>query len=607
MLSQANEADKEAAQQIFSQYENQLKDVADRGDYHNMRWETLNLAQEAANNYASINEKNKAIQTQREAIAKDPRWQTSREQRLKDFELGLKSIQWDPTKRTITNLNVDPYTAAPDVHIMEKSIKYGSVMKPEDIGWKRGYLQYVDFDGKPVSNPMEAAFVNHIVDGKTTETLPADRIKKAVTEALLQDEDVKAVKKRDLKYLERSGEIKFTGDPVKDKAIEDAYDLEHIIKPATAAGQLLKVNNVMDIDDVTQSQGAAFGSGNNNVMQSGVYSPTDQYQPLGAEGRSEFPVMFNDALLGNKAAKVKLMSTLHAMATKDPKAKEVVALANDMFKFSQEYPEYASILNKSTAGKSDWFLASGAQDVMNVLDGLRIAAQGKGNPKVGNAVGKLIERYGKIANSGILDSDFEDQFEQFTTQKQQTRQTPTYSWSVTNPQSRELFNKLREDFNIDKFDIIEGKWEDGENRKLDALTNFTLEPYGGGLGITFEGRDSKGRSVRMVPKKQHETAILGEIAKLVPDSDVLNTNIYKGITPIAYPNIPVKLADLADEIEDSRFAATVKKSYGNNSIMLKDDGSYVMLDPNGKVINQNSSMYKLLPKIYGANNQTKKK
>jgi hypothetical protein len=41
--------------------------------------------------------------------------------------------------------------------------------------------------------------------------------------------------------------------------------------------------------------------------------------------------------------------------------------------------------------------------------------------------------------------------------------------------------------------------------------------------------------------------------------------------------------------------------------MLKDDGSYVMLDPNGKVINQNSSMYKLLPKFYGANNQTKKK
>jgi hypothetical protein len=606
MLSQANEADKEAAQQIFSQYENQLKDVADRGDYHNMRWETLNLAQEAANNYTAIAKKNELIEKRKEEIAKNPIYFKTRDRQMDYFLKNLPKLGYDPEKRVITGLNVPMHDAAADIEPLKLALNYGSVMKPTSTKGKDYDIIGLSPEGKEISRTQVNQVPGAILAKKTYSgkilKLTEKEIEEALDPALKEDTTIQA-------YLNREVQQLYNLDPESEegKAVKQKIYKNDIIPSIHASAGLLRQYQDDRTADVTPWTNFNLGAGNGNVNQSGVYSPTDQYQPLGAEGRSEFPVMFNSALLGDKGAKVKLMSTLHAMAAKDPKAKEVVALTNDMFKFSQEYPEYASILNKSTAGRSDWFLASGAQDVMNVLDGLRIAAQGKGNPKVGNAVGKLIERYGKIANSGILDSDFEDQFEQFTTQKQQTRQTPTYSWSVTNPQSRELFNKLREDFTIDKFDIIEGKWEDGENRKLDALTNFTLEPYGGGLGITFEGRDSKGRSVRMVPKKQHETAILGEIAKLVPDSDVLNTNIYKGITPIAYPNIPVKLADLADEIEDSRFAATVKKSYGNNSIMLKDDGSYVMLDPNGKVINQNSSMYKLLPKFYGANNQTKKK
>jgi len=611
MLSQANEADKEAAQQIFSQYENQLKDVADRGDYHNMRWETLNLAQEAANNYAAIAKKNELIEKRKEEIAKNPMYFKTRDRQMDYFLKNLPKLGYDPEKRVITGLNVPMHDAAADIEPLKLALNYGSVMKPTSTKGKDYDIIGLSPEGKEISRTQVNQVPGAILAKKTYSgkilKLTEKEIEEALDPALKEDTTIQA-------YLNREVQQLYNLDPESEegKAVKQKIYQNDIVPSIHASAGLLRQYQDDRTADITPWTNFNLGAGNGNVTQSGLYSPVDQYQPIGAEGKSQFPVMFNDALLGNKAAKIQLMSTLNAMATKDPKAKEAKALVNDMFNFTAKYPEYAEMLNKATAGQSDIAPLSLSQKIIQSFSNLKMAIRDQindsdVNTKANEEGKKLVERYSQLANSGLFDSDFENSFEDFTAQKQQTRQTPTFSWSALNPETRELFNKLKDDFTIDKFDVIEGTWQDGDDRKLAALTNFTLEPYGGGIGITFEGRDSKGRSVRMVPNKQHETAILGELAKLIPDADLLNTNIYKGITPIAYPNIPMKLKDLADEIEDPRFAAAVRKSHGENSIMLKDDGSYVMLDPNGKVVNESSSMYQLLPKFYPSNNKNNKK
>lgn len=583
MLSQANEADKEAAQQIFSQYENQLKDVADRGDYHNMRWETLNLAQEAANNYASINEKNKAIQAQREAIAKDPRWQTSREQRLKDFELGLKSIQFDPTKRIITNLNVDPYTAAPDVHIMEKSIKYGSVMKPEDIGWKRGYLQYVDFDGKPVSNPMEAAFVNHIVDGKTTETLPADRIKKAVTEALLQDEDVKAVKKRDLKYLERSGEIKFTGDPVKDKAIEDAYDLEHIIKPATAAGQLLKVNNRMDIDDVTQSQGAAFGSGSGKRTLMGVPVNTlaDSYGP---EGKSLRETLV-DGLNGEKGNFNILTGYFNRAASdeKDPKRKAELQSYSQTIKELNKLPQN---VKDEVSKKFQLFSGPRLIEVLSKMSETGRDGEFIYSPEAQKTIKKLSEF---VTKPFALSNDTELKYKEYSKNNSGFQNinllVPHYRDNTTN---NELQTWIDNSLATNDFSTVKGKLDPAHKY---ALSKVSDRPLGNGTGIVIELKDKEtGQTVLVEPKDERMYQILETTFP-----GIVSANFYKNTNDFTLGESR-SVNDIL--VENNLPAEKVPANLRNNKIKYSEDkgrGMYYLTDPKGKVLKSATSYIDLLP------------
>ena len=109
MLNDAHDIDKPAVKQIYDEYQNKLKDISESGDFHNMRWQTLNLATEAADNYRSIAERNKAVQAQEELISKDPRWSLKREEALADFRKGLSSVSYNPETRSFSGLNVSPY------------------------------------------------------------------------------------------------------------------------------------------------------------------------------------------------------------------------------------------------------------------------------------------------------------------------------------------------------------------------------------------------------------------------------------------------------------------------------------------------------------------
>jgi hypothetical protein len=605
MLSSANEADKEAAQQIFSQYEQQLKDIADRGDYHNMRWETLNLAQEAANNYANVAKKNELIEKRKEEISKSPLYFKTRDRQMQYFMKNLPKLGYDPEKRTLTGLNVPMHDASGDLEGLKLAVGYGSVMKPTSTKGKDYDIIGLSPEGKEISrgqvqNVPGAIFAKKSYSGGITQ-LTETEIEEALNPALKADATVQAYLNREVKQLYNVDPDSEEGQKLK----EQVYKSDVTPAILASAGLLRQYQDNRGSDITPYSNFGGNGYGNVNPT-GGVYSPVDESSPAGAGTNSEFPVMFDAALRGDKTAKIKLMSTLNAMSAKDPKAKEAKDLTRDMFAYIQKYPQYAEMLDKATAGQSDWAPLSLAQKMIQSFSNLKMAISDAiqndpTNTKANEEGRKLVERYSNIANSGISDSDFETKFQDFTRQEQMTRQTPTFSWNVANPQAREAFKKLEDDFTIDKFDIIEGQWKGGDDRKV-HITNFTLEPYGGGLGITFEGQDNKGNAVRMVPNKQNVDGILGQLDILVPQADIKNTYLYKGITPITYPNIPVKISDLSDEIESPEIASAVKKSMGEYSIMLDDNRNYILLDPKGKpAAKPQSSMYKLLPKFYKNN------
>jgi hypothetical protein len=237
MALNANEIDRPEVERIYSQYSEQLKNI-DKDDLHNARWKTLKLATEAANNYMSVAQRNKEIQAQKEMISKDPRYQFSRQDRLKAFEKGLPSIGWDAEKRTFSNLNVTPYAGAADVNTAELTTKAASMMKPKDFGEDVEKITYYDAENKVTTDPMKAfRTVTTSTSGKT-RTLTPEEIRSAVSKYLVADAGFNAMLNRD--YSEN---LELTGDPEKDEIIKQQYR-ESLINPALdAAGALFRVND----------------------------------------------------------------------------------------------------------------------------------------------------------------------------------------------------------------------------------------------------------------------------------------------------------------------------------------------------------------------------
>lgn len=176
-------------------------------------------------------------------------WGTSREQRLDEFRKGLKSVGYNESDRTFADLNVTPYSAAADVNTMEKSVKYGSLMKPETFGAKGGSLEFVDINGKVTKNPMDAISVYHHTQSGERRLLKDADIQSAVREAMLNDSEVKAMIDRDLKYLN------IDPDNRKQAIAYDEYLEKTIYGPARTAGTLLKINDNTLKNDVTMSGG----------------------------------------------------------------------------------------------------------------------------------------------------------------------------------------------------------------------------------------------------------------------------------------------------------------------------------------------------------------
>jgi hypothetical protein len=593
MLAQANEADKEAAQQIFSQYEEQLKDVANKGDYHNMRWETLNLAQQAANNYGNISERNKLIQAQKEAIAKDPRWQTSREDRLKDFELSLKPIVWDNEKRVVSNLNVSPYSAAPDVNKMEKAVKYGSLMKPEDIGRKEGYLQYVDFNGKPVSNPMEAAFVNHIVNGQVTEKLPAKVIQEAVTNALLQDEDIKAVKARDLAFLEKTGQIKFTGDPVKDKAIEDAYILENVLKPAGAAGELLKVNNRETTRDITQGQGAAYGNGL-NTDQPNFIEPTSINVSAAAKDKynNELHNAWMSSLEGSSHARMTIRNNLELAAKqlkqegKPEDAKRILNGLEDLnflWKVGQKDPSVLADLQKTSA------LDPTGSSLVNVKARTRKYALTPEEQKRLEKINTNINQTHSLEAASWFDTDLSDAFEN---QKSNSFLNVQFQRpDMGNEEDQRKMTTFSQNLTYKDFNIADKEWLDSKDNKV-RIIGWSTEPIPG-EGMMYELMDNNNNVYYATSKKTKGRDIAYSVSKNFYRPFKQLNDYAEILPPVAKTNAVTLLKDgNVPYYSNGKGSTSLFKFSPNAEIQPNQDGSYTLTD--GKRVETYPSIATLL-------------
>lgn len=227
-LQDVSEEDKPAAQEAFNLYQNRLADRAKSGDYHNMRWQTLQDAQEFSNIYSGLANKAQQIAKEKERIAttKDYLTDESRAAALTQFQNKLNKASFDPQNRVLQGLTVNPFKEAADVNVAEKLLQIAPTLRPKT------------FKGKGTS------FGKRTVDGKTYMTLETEGGNWRVLKPEEIANELKAYGKNDLEIqamvnrdIERSG---ITNPQEKQKAFNSIYD-KYVNGAANALGQMYEI------------------------------------------------------------------------------------------------------------------------------------------------------------------------------------------------------------------------------------------------------------------------------------------------------------------------------------------------------------------------------
>lgn len=525
MVNAANPIDKPVAEEVFGQYKSQLDEIAKSGKYHDMRWKTLKLAQEAANNYMSIAERNKQIQAQEEMISKDPRWSLSRDKKLKDFRNSLKSLQYNVENNTFNNSNIPFYSAPADVNIQEKSIKYGSLMKPKDFGYENGSILYEKADGTPTKNFHEASAVFHVIDGKKTSRLFPEEIQKAVKNAIINDAEVKAMIDWDLKY-----EGIDPNNPEQQEAYQN-YLNNTIDNQIKAASNLLKVDNEFTSFNETVSGGKRSGEGDGNSTDNSKNWIKSSTQ-TGGEGSTEgatvnpFSAAAKPQYILEKAIKGDADSwnvlqdaadyNIENSKTNGEKEQflEFKTLLKDFQKLSKKYPEFANTLSLETAGAG-----TAIHDVFNVMRAAflesipaLIETYGYNSDKLENFNNErkaISEKMDKFFGKGFNDTKIENGIEKYLGLPSQSVATsvPMITPSVNNGKMTNAIKTFSSQLNHDDVSFFQ-KEKGFDASKGFEIQKFSTEPKGNGTGIIFQVKDAEGKTALMEPNYQGNLSII---------------------------------------------------------------------------------------------------
>jgi hypothetical protein len=586
MALNANEVDKPEVERIYNQYSEQLKGI-DKSDLHNARWKTLKLATEAANNYISVAEKNKKIQAQEEMISKNPIWATSREKKLKDFKKGLPSIGWDAEKRTFTNLNVSPYSAPADVNITEKAVKYGSTMKPKNFGFQNGEMLYEKADGTKTNNIFEASAIYHVVNGEKKSKLTPEAIQNAVTAAITSDSEVKAMMNWDLGY-----EGIDPNNPEQQEQYKK-YIQETIVKPITAASQLLEVNDEFTSNDVTVS-GGVNGSGSGNDNDNSVYEPTS-INPFGGKGKDKdnLTTSWEKMLKGDTKSEFLIKNIIPSeieklRKTNPEKAESLEKEYNSLMKFKELADKYPQV-KENLPG-------IGLPGISDVVKMGKLAALAV-DPKIPftDEERKLLlnkkEVLDKSGVDGIMghqwrpDTDLGDLYND--AESNSFRNISIQRPSLTNNKFRTALENLN--LTIDAFNIDKESWK-GANKKV-KVVGYSTEPLGNGQGHVYELQDENGETYYAEAKKTTGRALQFEIARNAY-APILSLENYKNI-PI--PDKPVKAVDIL-KAGKVPYLKDEKPNYAfeeNAQITPTDRGTFILTYGNDTEPQEYSSIFEL--------------
>lgn len=593
LAASSNPVDRETANQILKTYQDKLATRAKDGKYFDMVWQTQRDALDVAGMYEGLANRNKQIQQGLEEINKSPKYLTddSRNKAVIEYNKRLKSSTFNQENGILEGLNVDPFNEAADIDVTNEFLKVAPHIRTTTRSGQAAHLGYVSAKtGMPTNKPTQGDYLAKIDASGKSEILTSADIKNEMLKYGKAHTGINAMVERDLDRME-------VQDPQQRVKIGNELFHNYVDNAANSMSTMFDVNNIGDKGNF-QILGA-YNDPNNPKSENGLdplkpntYTPNDVFQEYKTAGKLEFPNLLNSSLQNNKKSKATLLSALDNMVQNgNPNAKKAKEVVKGLSELSEEYPEYADIIRRSTAGQYNSAIGRIGQAMFNVgshINNLINTGTSRSEDVIKKGQ-KLVDQYKELARTGIFDSKFENEFEAATNTAPLTRKLAINSVNLESDAVRTAVTKLSNDLNLNKFDILEGEWKNPEDIKIN-ITGVSREPYGAGSGIAFELMDSKGNTVIATPKKQAAQGIVGELDKVLPGIKAANN--YREMIPLSYSGQQKDFADIGEEIGNLELS----KQFKGYKLILNEDGTYTRISPNGEKVNSPNPIL-LLPQM----------
>jgi hypothetical protein len=258
----ANELEREKAKEWIKSLEPQIKEIRDRGDFHNMRWQTMALANNAANNLALFGERSKLIQANMNAIAaakdiKDPKARKYYQNLINE---EVAKTTYNPETKTFDFKAINMPNLVGDFDYTKLSFDAASGWNPTSTGFSNDKIQVVtktQYDKN--GNILKVPGVYNVKTGQQVVGVEKEEVVNSLKEILAGSPGA-------LEAIERDVDIFMKSNPEanREQVYQEIYS-NKVLKPINAAAEkesFENKNNIYSEDYANEGVQKAFGFGN---------------------------------------------------------------------------------------------------------------------------------------------------------------------------------------------------------------------------------------------------------------------------------------------------------------------------------------------------------
>ena len=342
----ANPEEREKAKEWIKSLEPEIQDIAKKGDFHNMRWQTMALANNAANNLALFGERSKTIQANMNAIAaaKDIKDPIARKYYQNLIREDIAKTKYNPETKTFDFQPINMPNLVGDFDYTKLSFDAASGWKPTSTGFSNDKIQVVtktQYDKN--GNILKVPGVYNVKTGQQVVGVEKEEVVNSLKEILAGSPGA-------LEAIDRDVDIFMKDNPKanREQVYQEIYS-NKVLKPINAAAEKESFENKNDIygeEYANEGTQKGFGFGNAPTVAKPFYV---QLQSDVVSGETNATVQnFIEKPLSQIFYEVPLLESKGPFGSVDDNYGEILKEAKPELLFlSQSYKNYADKLKTS--------------------------------------------------------------------------------------------------------------------------------------------------------------------------------------------------------------------------------------------------------------------